>query len=95
MIPTPVATAASDEDFLLRNSALRYASLLRVEGLLLFLVLLSETCLVSLVSKEKVKSEPTVTENLKTLPCSASAWQKSRHWVIKVELVWSTAVIFD
>ena len=80
---------------MLRNSALRFAFLLLVEGLILFLVLLSETGLVSLVSKEKVKSEPTVTENLKTLPCSASAWQKSRHWVIKGELVWSTAVIFD
>ena len=80
---------------MLRNSALRFAFLLLVEGLILFLVLLSETGLVSLVSKEKVKSEPTVTENLKPLPCCDSAWQKSRHWVIKEALVWPALAIFN
>ena len=42
-------------------------------------------CHPPLVSKEKVKVEPMERENLKFLPCFASAWQKSMHLVAKEE----------
>ena len=67
MVSIPVAVAASDED-LLRYSSLRLAFLLIVDGLLLFLILVGKVSLPSLVSREKVKVESMVIENLNTLP---------------------------
>ena len=49
--------------FLARNSFLRLAFLLRVDGLLLFLILVGRVSFPSLVSKEKVKVEPMVMES--------------------------------
>ena len=74
-------------DFLFRNSCLRFAFLLRVDGLFLgpCLVLAGKVSLLSFVSKEKVKVEPMVRTNLKSLPCFASAWQKSMHLVSREE----------
>ena len=63
----PIA-AVADEDFFLRNSSRRLAFLLLVEGLLLFLFLLAGVALPSLASREKVKWEPMVTENLNAKP---------------------------
>ena len=68
MVSKPVAVAASDGDFFLKNSFLRLAFLLMVDGLFLFLILVGKVSLPSLVSREKVKVEPMVTENLNTLP---------------------------
>ena len=67
MVSNPVAVAASDGD-LLRYSSLRLAFLLIVDGLLLFLILVGKVSLPSLVSREKVKVESMVIENLNTLP---------------------------
>ena len=68
-------------DFFIRNSCLRLAFLLSVDGL--FFVLAGKVSLPSLASKEKVKVEPMVRENLNFLPWLASAWQKSMHLVAK------------
>ena len=76
-------SAGTEMDFLIKNSCLRLAFLLSVDGL--FLVLAGKVSLPSLVSKEKVKVEPMVMENLKLLPWLASAWQKSMHLVAKEE----------
>ena len=85
--------------FLLRNSALRLAFLLRVDGLGFFLadviLLVSKFGTSSLVSREKLKSgpSPSTRENLKALPWLVSVWQKSKHLMAKEELASSTAVI--
>ena len=65
--------------FLLRNSILRLAFLLRVEGLSFFLSTGCGANALLLVSKEKEKEVPMAMEMLKVCPCLASAWQKSRH----------------
>ena len=84
--------------FLVRNSALRLAFLLRVEGLGFFLadaiLLVSKFGTSSLVSREKLKSGPSTRENLKALPWLVSAWQKSKHLVAKEASLSPTAVIF-
>ena len=84
--------------FLIRNSALRLAFLLRVDGLGFFLAdatfLVSKFGTSSLVSREKQKSEPSERENLKALPWLVSAWQKSKHLVAKEASLSPTAVIF-
>ena len=85
--------------FLLRNSALRLAFLLRVEGLGFFLadaiLLMSKFGTSSLVSREKLKSGPSTRENLKALPWLVSVWQKSKHLVAKEASLSPTAVIFQ
>ena len=86
----PIA-AVADENFFLASSSRRLAFLLLVEGLLLLLFLLA---LPSLASREKVKWDPMVTENLNAKPRRASAWQNSMHWAFKDELDSSTAAIF-
>ena len=84
--------------FLLRNSALRLAFRLSVDGLGFFLadaiLLVSKFGTRSLVSREKLKSDPSVRENLKALPWLVSAWQKSKHLVAKEVSLSPTAVIF-
>ena len=76
------STSASTEmDFFIKNSCLRLAFLLSVDGL--FFVLAGKVSLPSLASKEKVKVELMVRENLNFLPWLASAWQKSMHLVAK------------
>ena len=60
------AEADSEVDFFDKNSFLRLAFLLSVDGLFLFLV--GRVSLPPLVSREKVKVEPMVMENLKHLP---------------------------
>ena len=89
------ALATSDGYFLLRYSSLRLAFLLRVEGLFLFLTVVTGASLPSLAlaSREKVKAEPMVTENLNSNPWRASAWQKSMHWEFREELSSLAAVI--
>ena len=47
----------------------------------------------ALASREKVKAEPMVTENLNSNPWRASAWQKSMHWEFREELSSLDAVI--
>ena len=37
-----------------------------------------------LVSREKVNSEPMVTEREKARPCLTSAWMRSRHWLARL-----------
>ena len=69
-------------DFLCRKSALRLKFLLCVEGLFLFTAFAAE-CKVSLVSNEKVKVEPMVSEKVKALFWLASAWQKAKHWEVR------------
>ena len=56
----------SEVDFFLRKSSLRLAFLLRVDGLFFFPV--GRVSLLARESREKVKEEPMVRENLKTLP---------------------------
>ena len=56
------ATEGLEVAFLARNSFLRLAFLLRVDGLLLFLII-GRISLPSLVSKEKVKVEPIAIES--------------------------------
>ena len=72
-------------DFFFRNSALRLAFLLIAEGLFL-LTALAAVIKLSLVSREKAKVEPMVSEKVKDL-----FWQKSMHWEAKEE---STVAIF-
>ena len=84
--------------FLFRNSALRLAFRLRVDGLGFFLtdarILVSKTGAPSLVSRVKQKLEPVERENLKALPWLLSAWQNSMHFDAKEESFSPTAVIF-
>ena len=77
-------------DLFFRNSALRLAFLLIAEGLFL-LTASAAVSKLSLVSREKAKVEPMVSENVKDLFWLANAWQKSMHWEAKEE---STAAIF-
>ena len=81
---------------MLRNTSLRLAFLLRVDGLGFFLggilAWVSEAS-THVVSREKEKSEPMARENLKAVPWLLSAWQKSRHLLAKS--VAPTAVILN
>ena len=77
------ASKAEDEaeeklSFFFRNSSLLLAFLLWVEGLVRFFAKVAFT-LLSLVSKEKEKEELVVSLKLKSLPWSASIWQKAMH----------------
>ena len=65
--------------FLLRNSILRLAFLLRVEGLSFFLSTGSGANALLLVSKEKEKLVPMFREKWKALRWVAGAWQNSMH----------------
>ena len=78
-------------DFIFRKSALRLKFLRCIEGLFLFTAF-AAGCKVSVVSNEKVKVEPTVSEKVKVLFWLASAWQKAMHWDAKEEF--TAAVIF-
>ena len=71
-------------DFLLRNSSLRLAFLLRVDGLALFLVIETGESL-HLVSKVKEKVLPMLRENWNALPWLVSALQKSKHCAARGE----------
>ena len=71
--------------FFLRNSSLRLAFLLMVDGLFFFQVLVTEVGAISLVSREKEKLEPVVREKENTNPWLASSLQKSKHLVAKGE----------
>ena len=73
--------------FFLRNSSLRLAFLLMVDGLFFFqaLSLVTEVGAISLVSREKEKLEPVVREKENTNPWLARSLQKSKHLVAKGE----------
>ena len=71
--------------FFLRNSSLRLAFLLMVDGLFFFQVLVTEVGAISLVSREKEKLEPVVREKENTNPWFARSLQKSKHLVAKGE----------
>ena len=90
--------SAAGFSFLFRNSALRLALRLRVDGVGFFFddarLLESKIGASSLVSREKQKLEPVVRENLKALPWLLSAWQKSMHFDAREESLSPTAVIF-
>ena len=64
--------------FFLKNSSLRLAFLLWVEGLFRFLPRVGFTFL-SRVSRENEKEELMVRLKLKSLPWLVSVWQKARH----------------
>ena len=89
---------AAGFNFLFRNSALRLAFRLRVDGVGFFLadaiILVSKTGASSLVSREKQKLEPVEKENLKALPWLLSAWQNSMHFDAKEETLSPAADIF-
>ena len=84
-------------DFLFRNSFLRLAFLLLVDGLFLFSTFgAGGTGLSWLpVLIEKLKVEPMVREKVKAWPWLASVWQRSRHLEATEELSSPTAVIFN
>ena len=72
---------AEDEEklsFFLKNSSLRLAFLLWVEGRVRFFPRVEFTFL-SRVSREKEKEELMVRLKLKSLPWLVSVWQKARH----------------
>ena len=77
-------------DLLFRNSTLLFAFLRIAEGLFL-VTAFAAGGKVSLVSKEKAKFEPMLSEKVKALFWLANAWQKSMHWEAKEE---STVAIF-
>ena len=82
-----MSTAELDEggsNLFFRNSVLRLAFLRFVEGLFL-ITALAAGGKVSLVSKEKAKVEPMLSEKVKALFWLASAWQRSIHWEAKAE----------
>ena len=64
--------------FFFKNSSLRLAFLLWVEGLVRFFPRVEFT-LLSRVSREKEKEELMVRLKLKALPWLVSVWQKARH----------------
>ena len=64
--------------FFLKNSSLRLAFLLWVEGLARFLPRVEFTFL-SRVSRENEKEELMVRLKLKSLPWLVSVWQKAKH----------------
>ena len=72
-------------DFLFRNASFLLTFLLMAEGLNFFLTTSGEVEL-TLVSREKEKSEPMSREKVNGVPWLVSAWQNSRHLVTKVEL---------
>ena len=81
-----------------RNSCLRLAFLLIVEGLGIFflavvLLLVSKAGTSSLELREREKAEPIEMEKLKSLPWLASVWQRSKHLLAKEESLSPTAVI--
>ena len=78
--------------FFSKNSLLRLAFLLSVEGL--FFLVPEDMGALPLVSREKEKVEPMVSEKLKATPWLLSAWQKSKHLVAKLGSLSPTAVIF-
>ena len=78
--------------FLFKNSARRFAFLLRVEGLAFFLGDESKISL-HLVSRVKEKVEPMLRENWITLPWPVSAWQNAMHCVAREESSSPTAAI--
>ena len=72
---------AEDEEklsFFLKNSSLRLAFLLWVEGLVRFFPRVEFT-FVSRVSREKEKEALMVRLKLKSLPWLVSIWQKAKH----------------
>ena len=72
---------AEDEEklsFFLKNSSLRLAFILWVEGLVRFLPRVEFTFF-SRVSRENEKEELMVRLKLKSLPWLVSVWQKARH----------------
>ena len=75
-------------DLFFRNSALRLSFLRIAEGLFLFT---ASGVKLSLVSKEKTKEDPMVSEKVKDMLWLASAWQKSMHLQAREE---STEAIF-
>ena len=79
--------------FFFRKASLRLAFLLNVEGLGLFSIGLT-SLVFFLVSKEKMKEGPMLTEKVNSRPWLASVWQRSRHWVAREELSPATAAIF-
>ena len=83
-------------DFLFKNSFLRLAFLLLVDGLFLFSTFGAEAGLSWLpVLIEKLKVEPMAREKVKAWPWLASVWQRSRNLEAKEELSSPTAVIFN
>ena len=76
----------------MKNSFLRLAFLLCVEGLVPFLATGPSSSLL-LVYKEKEKVGPMAREKLKAWPWLASAWQKAMHLETRVESTPSTVVI--
>ena len=76
-----LAGAAAGLCFNFRNSSLRLAFLLIVDGLFFFQTFSWETewGAISLVSREKEKLEPRVREKENAIPWLASALQKSKH----------------
>ena len=83
-------------DFLFRNSFLRLAFLLLVDGLFLFSTFGAEAGLSWLpVLIEKFKVEPMVREKVNAWPWLASVWQSSRNLEAKEELSSPTAIIFN
>ena len=82
-----LAGAAAGLCFIFRNSSLRLAFLLMVDGLFFFqaLSLVTEVGAISLVSREKEKLEPVVREKENTNPWLARSLQKSKHLVAKGE----------
>ena len=77
--------------FFLKNSSLRLAFLLWVEGLVRFFPRVGFT-LLSRVSREKEKEELMVRLKLKSLPWLASVWQKARHWDTREDSIASAAI---
>ena len=89
-----IGVAAAGQRFFFKNSSLRPAFLLKVDGLAFFFFLLSKAKgTLCLVSREKEKVEPMLREKLISKPWLVSAWQKSKHLMAKEELASSTAVI--
>ena len=84
---------AGGRAFLFRKDSFRLAFFLSVEGLDLF-----PGCFTSqfffLVSREKLKEEPMVTEKVNSWPWLASTWQRSRHLEAREESFPATAAIF-
>jgi hypothetical protein len=74
------AAAGAGEESFFRNSSFLLAFLLTVEGLSFFRAsVLAEEVFSLVVSREKVKPEPTTREKLKDTPWEAKCRQKSRH----------------
>ena len=89
-----IGVAAAGQRFVFKNSSLRPAFLLKVDGLAFFFFLLSTAKgTLGLVSREKEKVEPMLREKLISKPWLVSAWQKCKHLMAKEELASSNAVI--